>query len=143
VTGITTATALAAGAAHTCALLADGTLRCWGGNLFGSLGNGTTTGPATTPVAVSGIFDAMAPMVWISSNPSIAAIDATGIATGLSPGITTVTATAANFEVSGGTTLQVPEPGPASGTVAALVALALPVARRARVIRVEAAAPAP
>ncbi|HEU4405382.1 MAG TPA: hypothetical protein VFS43_08850 [Polyangiaceae bacterium] len=37
-----TARQLAAGFDHTCALLADGTVRCWGGNEFGQLGYGHT-----------------------------------------------------------------------------------------------------
>jgi len=39
VTGLTNAVALAAGGSHTCALLADGTARCWGLNDFGQLGS--------------------------------------------------------------------------------------------------------
>ncbi len=35
-----TATALAAGASHTCALLDNGTVRCWGSGLLGQLGSG-------------------------------------------------------------------------------------------------------
>jgi hypothetical protein len=46
-------TALVAGAAHTCALLTDGTAHCWGQNLHGQLGNGSTTN-VSTPLAVSG-----------------------------------------------------------------------------------------
>lgn len=36
------ATALAAGANFTCALLDDGSVRCWGGNIGGQLGQGNT-----------------------------------------------------------------------------------------------------
>lgn len=46
-------TDVAAGAAHTCALLDDGSLYCWGQNLYGQLGNGSTA-PSTTPRAVAG-----------------------------------------------------------------------------------------
>src|SRR6266704_2745613 len=67
VTGITTAIAVTAGGFHTCALLPDGTVRCWGENDFGQLGNGTTDpipgSPSTfnpTPVTVSGITTAVA-----------------------------------------------------------------------------------
>ena len=57
--GITTATAMSVGNFHTCALLASGSIECWGFNGFGGLGNGTTTG-SSTPVAVSGITTAIA-----------------------------------------------------------------------------------
>ncbi|HEX5037730.1 MAG TPA: DUF4215 domain-containing protein, partial [bacterium] len=45
---------VAAGGAHSCAVLEDGSLRCWGSNLFGELGYGNDdfnvgNTPATTP----------------------------------------------------------------------------------------------
>ena len=54
VTGITSASAITAGDEHTCAVLADGTMSCWGNNSNGRLGDGTTAG-ALSPVSVSGI----------------------------------------------------------------------------------------
>lgn len=57
-----TATALAAGGDNTCAILDDGTLRCWGNNLSGQLGQGSGnalidlgTGRTAVAVAVGGI----------------------------------------------------------------------------------------
>src|SRR5439155_543720 len=40
---LSNAVALAAGSDHTCALLADGTARCWGYNFKGQLGNPTNS----------------------------------------------------------------------------------------------------
>ncbi len=66
VSGITGATAIAAGGSDSCALLTGGTVDCWGANFYGSLGNGTSGGPDCqgncydTPVPVSGITGATA-----------------------------------------------------------------------------------
>jgi alpha-tubulin suppressor-like RCC1 family protein len=49
-----TSTEISAGGEHTCARLATGSLRCWGYNLDGELGNGTTTNSAL-PVSVIGL----------------------------------------------------------------------------------------
>jgi alpha-tubulin suppressor-like RCC1 family protein len=49
--GVTGVTSIGAGHRHTCALLADHTVRCWGANEFGALGDGTRT-DSTVPVAV-------------------------------------------------------------------------------------------
>lgn len=56
-----TATALSVsrGIHHACALLEGGTVRCWGRNESGQLGDGTTQG-SRTPVAVAGIGPAVA-----------------------------------------------------------------------------------
>jgi alpha-tubulin suppressor-like RCC1 family protein len=60
VSGISTAvTVAAADGFHTCAVLQDGTVRCWGDNSTGQLGNGSTTN-SSTPVTVSGITTATA-----------------------------------------------------------------------------------
>jgi len=49
-----TAVAIAAGQTHSCAVLADGAVACWGDNSSGQLGNGTTRAE-TRPVPVSGL----------------------------------------------------------------------------------------
>jgi alpha-tubulin suppressor-like RCC1 family protein len=41
------------GTGHACARLTSGHLKCWGYNVFGQLGNGTTS-DSTVPVPVSG-----------------------------------------------------------------------------------------
>ena len=53
-------TAIAAGGDHTCALLADGTVRCWGSDDHGQLGNGSTAELLAVPTAVQGISGATA-----------------------------------------------------------------------------------
>jgi alpha-tubulin suppressor-like RCC1 family protein len=59
-TGFTAAvTALSAGRRHTCAVLVDGKIACWGANTNGQLGDGTTN-LRTEPVNVPGISDAVA-----------------------------------------------------------------------------------
>ncbi len=61
VVGLTGVVKLAAGAHHTCAVLSNGTVRCWGYNAEGQLGDGTSGSGAysATPVAVAGITDAV------------------------------------------------------------------------------------
>src|SRR5436309_2165819 len=59
VTGITTAVAIEAGIFHTCALLQDGTMQCWGWNDYYQLGNQSAINASSTPVTVDGITPAL------------------------------------------------------------------------------------
>ena len=59
VAGISHAVDIVAGYVHACALLAAGTVECWGDNAKGQLGNGTYEA-STVPVAVKGINRAVA-----------------------------------------------------------------------------------
>jgi alpha-tubulin suppressor-like RCC1 family protein len=49
------ATQIAAGFQHTCALLEDGTVRCWGYNATGSCGDGTEEADRPAPTKVVGL----------------------------------------------------------------------------------------
>lgn len=49
-----TPSAIAAGANHTCVVSSDGTVRCWGVNTSGQLGDGSTSN-RTAPTAVGGL----------------------------------------------------------------------------------------
>jgi len=46
---------LTAGIMHACALLADGTVACWGDNEYSELGDGTDASGSATPVIVAGL----------------------------------------------------------------------------------------
>jgi alpha-tubulin suppressor-like RCC1 family protein len=66
------AVALTAGGLHTCALLADGSVRCWGGNTYGGLGLGDTVSRGDAP----GEMGAMLPAVELGEGMIALAIDA-------------------------------------------------------------------
>jgi alpha-tubulin suppressor-like RCC1 family protein len=59
VSGLNNAVAITAGRSHACALLADGTARCWGSGNSGKLGNGFGA-DQEAPVQVSGLTGAVA-----------------------------------------------------------------------------------
>ncbi len=54
VPGLAGATQIAMGKSHVCALISDGTVKCWGVNTSGQLGDGTLV-TRSTPAAVSGL----------------------------------------------------------------------------------------
>ena len=54
VTGIRSAIAITAGEFHACAVLRSGSVKCWGYNGYGQLGNGTTTS-SNIPVRVQAV----------------------------------------------------------------------------------------
>lgn len=56
--GTTAIKRIAPGVDHACAILADDSVKCWGGNEFGQLGNGTT-GTTAGAVTVSGVANAV------------------------------------------------------------------------------------
>jgi alpha-tubulin suppressor-like RCC1 family protein len=59
VSGLSNAVQMSAGQWHTCALIADGSAKCWGdGSNFGQLGTGTYS-TSYTPVSVSGLANAI------------------------------------------------------------------------------------
>ncbi len=80
-----TATSLAAGWYHVCALLDNSTVKCWGYNIAGQLGDGTTT-QRTDPSVLSAInFGAKTPnAVWAFGHSSCAGFtDNTAVCWGL------------------------------------------------------------
>jgi hypothetical protein len=85
--GLTGPGFLSAGGIHTCALTADRSGRCWGWNVYGQLGDGDTN-DSSVPMKVSGTG-----LTWTSSNTAAATISASGRATGIGRGVTTITVT--------------------------------------------------
>ncbi|MBU1243544.1 hypothetical protein KKD52_05465 [Myxococcota bacterium] len=69
---------IAAGASHSCALISDGTVRCWGGNQFGQLGDGTTVN-RLTPVQVAGLTNIK--QIAVGSEHSCALSNSNGLVT--------------------------------------------------------------
>jgi alpha-tubulin suppressor-like RCC1 family protein len=68
------ATTIAAGDAHTCAVLANGALVCWGDGADGQLGNGATSDSGTPqPVAGMGPTDSSVPSQFLPIIRSVSA----------------------------------------------------------------------
>ena len=60
VQGLTGAIAVTAGERYTCALLEGGTVKCWGANGYGQLGDGTVGNFKSTPTSVKDLTGAIA-----------------------------------------------------------------------------------
>jgi len=56
VSGITTATSVTTWGSHTCALLSNSTIRCWGLNTRGNLGASTVSTFSNVPLVASGLY---------------------------------------------------------------------------------------
>ena len=67
VIGISSALQVSIGDYHSCAVLEDGTVWCWGWDLHGALGDGTTDDPSykPTPVQVIGLSE----MISVAASP--------------------------------------------------------------------------
>ena len=53
--GLSGVSAITAGGTHTCAVLTAGVVRCWGNNLNGQLGTGSTTSLSFATANVNGV----------------------------------------------------------------------------------------
>lgn len=73
--GITTATKLALGESHTCALVSASKVQCWGSNLAGQLGNDDVPG-STVPIDVVGLPSGTITDIAAAGNQTCALVDA-------------------------------------------------------------------
>jgi hypothetical protein len=64
--GISAATAIACGGLNCCALLTGGTLKCWGYNDFGQVGDGTTVDRSTPAAVLTGLGSPLTNVVDIA-----------------------------------------------------------------------------
>ncbi|MCC5950510.1 MAG: hypothetical protein JJU45_00290 [Acidimicrobiia bacterium] len=77
VAGLAGVTAVAAGANHTCALLADATVSCWGDDAAGQTGSGTPGGTTEQPAVVAGLSGVVA--IAAGANHTCALLDTAAV----------------------------------------------------------------
>jgi alpha-tubulin suppressor-like RCC1 family protein len=107
VSGVASATSIATGFAHACAIIGSGassTVKCWGNNSYGQVGNGASGTLVTTPVAVTSLTGATA--LALGSYHSCAllttgAVKCWGLNTSGQLGNTTSTNSSSPVQVSG------------------------------------------
>jgi alpha-tubulin suppressor-like RCC1 family protein len=71
------AVAVACAESHSCAVISDGTVRCWGNNQYGTLGDGSTTS-STVPKNVSGLKGKISPKALGLGAHHSCAVDSSG-----------------------------------------------------------------
>jgi alpha-tubulin suppressor-like RCC1 family protein len=102
VTGISGATAIAAGGQDSAALLGSGSVMAWGNNKYGQLGDGVTGSPSPTPVTVGGVAKvadvSVGGLHMLAFGEPTPAVSAVSPGSGRAAGGTAVTITGANLE---------------------------------------------
>jgi len=73
------ATALALGEAHSCALMSDHTVECWGSNTFGEMGTAASDAAVLTPMLVPGLDHVAAIFSGADANHTLALLDDGGL----------------------------------------------------------------
>jgi alpha-tubulin suppressor-like RCC1 family protein len=67
INGLANVTSVSAGATHTCASLSDLSVRCWGQDNWGQIGDGVSSGPSATPAVVNDHGYPLAQIMSVSS----------------------------------------------------------------------------
>jgi alpha-tubulin suppressor-like RCC1 family protein len=104
---------VAAGGFHSCARLGGGGVQCWGNNLYGQLGDGTTA-PSSVPVEVNGLASGVA-SIAAGDYHTCALTQAGGVLCWGSNG---------DGQLGDGTTTSSPVPVPVSGLASGAAAIA-------------------
>jgi alpha-tubulin suppressor-like RCC1 family protein len=115
VAGLTGVKAVTAGASHTCALKADGTVACWGGNVTGQIGDGCAR--AGIPGDQSSALEVLAPTAVTGLTGPVAAIQASSLGGRGDPGFTCALLSDGTIECWGGNLLGL-GPDPSSQAIA-------------------------